>query len=66
MSPGNVLVAAGGVALTGRGWPDIVVGGVIALWFLKSAFGVVGGACCQDRTRRAAVVGQGNDGREQA
>ncbi|KAG0752087.1 hypothetical protein G6F24_013812 [Rhizopus arrhizus] len=33
----GVLVAAGGVALPGCGWPDIVVGVVIALLFLKSA-----------------------------
>jgi len=37
----GVLVAAGGVALTGRGWPDIVAGAVIALLFLKSAVGVI-------------------------
>jgi len=36
-----VLVAAGGVAMTGRGWPDIVVGAVIALLFLRSAVGVI-------------------------
>ncbi|HEL2956941.1 TPA: cation transporter [Stenotrophomonas maltophilia] len=37
----GVLVAAGGVALTGRGWPDIAAGVVIALLFLKSAVGVI-------------------------
>jgi cation diffusion facilitator family transporter len=37
----GVLVAAGGVALTGRGWPDVVAGAVIALLFLKSAVGVI-------------------------
>ncbi|HGM7318979.1 TPA: cation transporter [Stenotrophomonas maltophilia] len=37
----GVLVAAGGVALTGRGWPDIAAGVVIALLFLKSAIGVI-------------------------
>ncbi|HEL3193569.1 TPA: cation transporter [Stenotrophomonas maltophilia] len=37
----GVLVAAGGVAMTGRGWPDIVVGAVIALLFLRSAVGVI-------------------------
>ncbi|WP_313139278.1 cation transporter [Stenotrophomonas sp.] len=40
----GVLVAAGGVALTGSGWPDIVVGAVIALLFLKTAVGVIGEA----------------------
>ncbi|WP_447781519.1 cation transporter [Stenotrophomonas riyadhensis] len=37
----GVLVSAGGVALTGRGWPDIAAGVVIALLFLKSAVGVI-------------------------
>jgi len=37
----GVLVAAACVALTGRGWPDIVAGAVIALLFLKSAVGVI-------------------------
>ncbi|KRG40707.1 cation transporter [Stenotrophomonas panacihumi] len=37
----GVLVAAGGVALTGRGWPDIVIGAVIALLFLRSAMSVL-------------------------
>lgn len=40
----GVLVAAGGVALTGSGWPDIVAGAVIALLFLKSALGLIGEA----------------------
>lgn len=33
----GVLIAAGLVALTGTAWPDIVVGGIIALIFLRSA-----------------------------
>ena len=37
----GVLVAAGGVALTGSGWPDIVAGTVIAILFLKSAISVI-------------------------
>jgi cation diffusion facilitator family transporter len=32
-----VLVAAGGVALWGSVWPDVVVGGIIALLFLRTA-----------------------------
>ncbi|WDM61829.1 cation transporter [Stenotrophomonas forensis] len=40
----GVLVAAGGVAVTGSGWPDIAAGAVIALLFLKSAVGVIGEA----------------------
>jgi cation diffusion facilitator family transporter len=37
----SVLVAAAGVALTGSGWPDIVVGLAIALMFATSAIRVV-------------------------
>lgn len=37
----GVLAAAGGVALTGRGWPDIAAGVIIALLFVKSAVGVI-------------------------
>lgn len=36
----GVLIAAGLVALTGTAWPDIVVGGIIALIFLRSAWRV--------------------------
>lgn len=37
----SVLVAAVGVALTGSGWPDIVVGLAIALMFATSAIRVI-------------------------
>lgn len=37
----GVLIAAGLVALTDTAWPDIVVGGVIALIFLRSAWRVL-------------------------
>lgn len=37
----GVLVAAGGVAMTGRAWPDIAMGGAIALLFLRSAIRVI-------------------------
>ena len=36
----GVLVAAGGVALSGTGWPDIIVGLGIAALFMLSAMGV--------------------------
>ena len=49
----GVLVAAGGVALTGSGWPDIAAGTVIALLFLKSALDVIGEAWPAWRTARA-------------
>lgn len=38
---GSVLFAAGGVALTRSGWPDIVVGLAIAGMFASSAMGVI-------------------------
>ncbi|MCW3847900.1 cation transporter [Sphingomonas sp. LB-2] len=37
----GVLLAAGLVAVTGTAWPDIVVGGAIALLFLRSAWRVL-------------------------
>lgn len=37
----GVLMAAGLVAVTGSAWPDIAVGGVIALIFLRSAWKVL-------------------------
>ncbi len=40
----GVLVAAGLVGLTGSAWPDIAVGGIIALIFLRSAWRVLGEA----------------------
>ena len=44
-----VLVAAGGVFLTHSGWPDIFVGLVLALLFLKSAIKVTKGAMAELR-----------------
>lgn len=40
----GVLIAAGLVAATGSAWPDIVVGAIIALIFLRSAWRVLGDA----------------------
>lgn len=37
----GVLLAAAGVWLTGRGWPDIVIGLVVAALFLRSAVSVL-------------------------
>lgn len=37
----GVLLAAGVVALTASRWPDIMVGGIIAVLFLKSALHVI-------------------------
>lgn len=40
----GVLAAAGLVGLTGSAWPDIIVGGLIAVIFLRSAWRVLGEA----------------------
>ena len=45
----GVLVAAGAVASSGSAWPDILVGGLIALIFLRSALKVIGSAWPQLR-----------------
>ena len=37
----GVLLAAAGVALTGAGWPDILVGVIVAALFLRSAISVL-------------------------
>lgn len=37
----GVLLAGAGVALTGSMWPDLVVGAIIAMLFLKSAMYVI-------------------------
>jgi Co/Zn/Cd efflux system component len=37
----GVLLAAGGVGLTGAAWPDIAIGLLIAMMFGSSAIGVI-------------------------
>jgi Co/Zn/Cd efflux system component len=37
----GVMLAAAGVALTEAGWPDILVGAIVAALFLKSAISVL-------------------------
>jgi len=49
----GVLVAAGGVWLTGRAWPDLLVGLAIALLFARSALTVMSEA--RGELRRAAA-----------
>jgi cation diffusion facilitator family transporter len=44
MADVGVLIAAGGVALTGSAWPDIAVGLLIATMFVTSAISIVGEA----------------------
>ena len=52
----GVLIAAGGVAWFNAGWPDILVGGVIALLFFRSAIKVLGEAWPQFRAARPQAV----------
>lgn len=47
----GVLLAAAGVWASGRSWPDIVVGLIVAALFLKSAFSVLREAWPQMRGR---------------
>lgn len=49
----GVLIAAGAVWWTGQAWPDIAVGAIVAILFLRSAFVVVWRAWPQFRTSRA-------------
>jgi Co/Zn/Cd efflux system component len=53
-----VFVAAGGVWLTGSGWPDLMVGPLLALLFLRSAARVLQSAITELRhpARAAAKV----------
>jgi len=44
-----VFVAAGGVLLTHSGWPDILIGALLAIMFLKSAMKVLKGAIVELR-----------------
>lgn len=52
----GVLAAAGGVALLNTGWPDILVGAVIALMFFRSALSVLRVAWPQFRSAPTAVA----------
>jgi Co/Zn/Cd efflux system component len=49
-----VFVAAGGVWLTGSGWPDTLIGLVLALLFLRSAARVIQGAITE--LKRPAIA----------
>lgn len=52
----GVIVAAGGVHLFSAGWPDILVGGVIALLFFRSAIKVLLQAWPQFRAARPQAI----------
>ena len=51
----GVLLAAGLVAATGAAWPDVAVGGVIAIIFLRSAWTVLAEAIPAWRDARCVV-----------
>lgn len=51
----GVLIAAGLVAFTGQSWPDIVVGAIIALIFLHSAWRVLSEAIPAWRNARPSL-----------
>ena len=53
---GGVIVAAGGVWATGSMWPDYIVGALIAIIFLRSAFEVVSEAVRELRVEPDAMV----------
>ncbi|HUX19401.1 MAG TPA: cation diffusion facilitator family transporter [Acidithiobacillus sp.] len=50
-----VLLAAAGVWLTHSGWPDILIGALLALMFLKSAVKVLKGAIVELRKSAAKL-----------
>jgi Co/Zn/Cd efflux system component len=49
----SVFAAAGGVWLTGSGWPDLLVAGALALLLLRSAARVIGNARAELRAAPA-------------
>lgn len=52
----GVLLAGAGVALTSSMWPDLVVGAIIAILFLKSAVYVIAKAWAEMRTKPTMQV----------
>lgn len=52
----SVFLAAGAVWLTQSGWPDILIGLVLALLFLKSAYKVITGAIAEIKKPKIAPV----------
>jgi Co/Zn/Cd efflux system component len=60
---GAVLLAAGGVALTGSAWPDVVAGLLIAALFTTSAVDVIRAATRELRAERRAPAASPQAGR---
>ncbi len=51
-----VLAAAAGVAVTGALWPDLVVGGAIAVLFLRTAWTVLNESVREYRTLKVRLI----------
>lgn len=54
----SVIVAAVAVWLTGSGWADVIVGAGLACLFLRSAWGVLGGALAALREPSLGLSGE--------
>ena len=52
----GVIAAAGAVAWLGQGWPDLLIGGLIALLFLHTSFDVLRTSIRQLRQPRAVAA----------
>jgi Co/Zn/Cd efflux system component len=52
----SVLTAAAGVAITGALWPDLIVGGAIALLFLRTAWSVLAESVREYRTLKVGLI----------
>jgi Co/Zn/Cd efflux system component len=52
-----VLIAAGGVAYFRSIWPDVLVGGIIAVLFLRTAFTVLSESIQEYRDLRSSAEG---------
>lgn len=52
----SVIVAAAGVWVFGSGWPDIIVGALLAALLLRSSARVIGGALRELRSPRADMT----------
>jgi Co/Zn/Cd efflux system component len=55
-SNAGVIVAAGAVAWLGQGWPDLLVGALVALLFLNTSFDVLRTAIRQLRHAEPATA----------
>jgi Co/Zn/Cd efflux system component len=55
-SNAGVIAAAGAVAWLGQGWPDLLVGALVALLFLHTSFDVMRAAIGQLRNPRPSVA----------